>query len=163
MTQSAVHGSSSEGSISTAAPLSRRSVAVKNVPIATRPSLVSPTTGEGWRLTHLQRRRGRHLRDAVLHCILHLREGAHLDLAYALARDAEFLGQIHERDLFLGEPAHLEDAPLALIEHGERTGQRLAADIELLARGERRLLVRGFVHQPVLPLAGIAVLADLGA
>lgn len=54
-------------------------------------------------------------RDAVLHCVLHLREGAHLDLAYALARDAEFLGQLHERDLFLGEPARLEDAPLALV------------------------------------------------
>ena len=32
--------------------------------------------------------------------------------------------------------------------------------IELLDRGKRRLLVRGFVHQQVLPLHGIAVLAD---
>jgi hypothetical protein len=46
----------------------------------------------------------------------------------------------------IGEPTRFEDAPLALVEHGERTGQRLAAVIELLARGERRLLVRGFVH-----------------
>src|ERR1700730_8463809 len=129
----------------------------KTYPIATRPSLVSPTTGEGWKLTHLQRRRGPHRRDALIHCVLHLLEGAHLDLAHALARDTEFLGQLHERDLFLGEPARLEDAPLALVEHGERIGQRLAAIIELLARGEHRLLVRGFVHQPVLPLA---VLAD---
>src|SRR6478672_6650430 len=134
----------------------------KTYPIATRPSSVSPTTGEGWKLTHLQRRRGRHRRDAALHCVLHLLEGADLDLAHALARDAEFLGQLHERDPFLGEPARLEDAPLALVEHGERTGQRLAAVLELLARGKRRLLVRGFVHQPVLPLAGIAVLADRG-
>jgi hypothetical protein len=52
--------------------------------------------------------------------------------------------------------------PLALVEHGERIGQRLAAGIELLARGERRILVRGFIYQPVLPLAGIAVLADRG-
>jgi hypothetical protein len=29
--------------------------------------------------------------------------------------------------LFLREPARLEDAPLALVEHGERIGQRLAA------------------------------------
>src|SRR4029453_5024827 len=101
------------------APLSRRSVAA-NVPIATRPSSVSPTTGEGWKLTHLQRRRGPHRRGAVLHCVLHLLEGAPLDLAHALARDTEFLGQLHERDLFLGEPACLEDAPLALVEHGER-------------------------------------------
>src|SRR6476646_11626180 len=87
----------------------------------------SPTRGEGRKLTHLQRRRGRQSRDAVLHCILHLREGAHLDLAYALARDAEFLGQLHQRDLFLGEPTRFEDAPLARVEHGERIGQRLAA------------------------------------
>src|SRR6476661_9958590 len=130
--------------------------------MAKRPSSVSPTTGEGWKLTHLQRRRCPHRRDAVLYCVLDLLEGAHLDLAHALARDAEFLGQLRERDLFLGEPARLEDAPLALVEHGERIGQRLAAGIELLARGERRLLVQGFVYQPVLPLAGIAVLADRG-
>src|SRR5215218_508023 len=95
--------------------------------------------GEGWKLTHLQRRRCPHRRDAVLYCVLDLLEGAHLDLAHALARDAEFLGQLRERDLFLGEPARLEDAPLALVEHGERIGQRLAAGIELLARGERRV------------------------
>src|SRR5229473_3189753 len=89
---------------------SRRSVAV-NVPIATRPSSVSPTTGEGWKLTHLRRRRGRHRRDTLIDCVLHLREGAHLDLAHALARDAEFLGELHERDLFLGEPTRFEDAP----------------------------------------------------
>src|SRR5260370_18640720 len=119
----------------------------KTYPIATRPSLVSPTTGEGWKLTHLQRRRDAHRRGAVLDCLLHLLEGAHLDLAHALARDAEFLGQFHERDLFLGEPTRFEDAPLALVEHCERIGHLLAALIELLARGERRLLVRGFVHQ----------------
>src|SRR5215470_9927660 len=108
-------------------------VAAKNVPIATRPLLASPTTGWGWKLTHLQRRCGAHRCDAVLHRVLHLLEGVHLDLAHALARDAEFLGQLRERDLFLGEPARLEDAPLARVEHGERTGQRLAAVVELLA------------------------------
>src|SRR3979409_2012431 len=107
------------------APLSRRSVAVKRTQSDTS-IVVSPTTGEGWKLTHLQRRRGRHRRDAVLHCVLHLREGAHLDLAHALARDTEFLGQLHERDLFLGEPTRFEDAPLALVEHGERIGHALA-------------------------------------
>ena len=44
----------------------------------------------------------------MLHRVLHLLEGAHLDLAHALARDAKFLGQLRERDLFLGEPARLE-------------------------------------------------------
>src|SRR6266566_5763938 len=138
---------------------STTSTSQSNPPIATRPSSVSPTTGEAWKLTHLRRRRGPHRRDVVLHRVLHLLEGAHLDLAHALPAEAEFLGQLRKRDLFLGEPARLEDAPLALVEHGERIGQRLAAVIELLARGERRLLVRGFVHQPVLPLAGIAVVA----
>src|SRR5258707_3417427 len=130
---------------------------------AKRPSSVSPTTGEGWKLTHLQRRRGRHRRDAVLHCLLHLLEGAHLDLAHALARDAEFLGQLHERDLFLGEPTRFEDAPLALVEHGEHIGKRLAAVIELLPPRGRRLLVRGVVHHPPLPLSRIVVLPGRGA
>ena len=57
--------------------------------------------------------------DAVLDCLLHLLEGAHLDLPHPLARDAEFLGQLLERDRLLGQPPRLEDAPLALIEDGE--------------------------------------------
>ena len=62
---------------------------------------------------HRQGRRAFHRGDAVLHRLLHLLEGAHLDLAHALARDSKFLGELRERDLFLGEPARLEDAPLA--------------------------------------------------
>src|SRR3979409_1904090 len=124
MMQSALHGSSSEGSISN--PVSGAPLASFGCRRATRPLSVSPTTGEGWKLTHLQRRRGRHRRDAVLHCVLHLLEGAYLDLAHALARDAEFLGQLHERDLFLVESTRFEDAPLALVEHGERIGHALA-------------------------------------
>src|SRR6516164_8893049 len=108
MMQSAVHGLKARS-----APGERRPSRVvrlpQNVPIATRPLLASPTTGEGWKLTHLQRRRGAHRCDAVLHRVLHLLEGAHLDLAHALARDAEFLGQLRERDLFLGKSARLED------------------------------------------------------
>src|SRR5258708_21504992 len=113
--------------------------------MAKRPSSVSPTTGEGWKLTHLQRRWGRHRRDAVPHCVLHLLEGAHLDLAHALARDAEFLGQLHERDLLLGEPTRFEDAPLALVEHGEHIGQRLPAAISLPAPGAAPPPVPGLV------------------
>src|SRR5260370_12813229 len=123
----------------------------KTYPIATRPSLVSPTTGEGWKLTHLQRRRDPHRRGAVLHCLLHLLEGAHLDLAHALARDTEFLGQLHERDLFLGEPTRFEGAPLALVEHGEHIGQRLAAVIAPPPPRARPLPVPGVFPPPVLP------------
>jgi hypothetical protein len=36
--------------------------------------------------------------DAVLDCLLHLLERAHLDLAHALARDAEFGCQVLERN-----------------------------------------------------------------
>src|SRR5258705_6373550 len=125
----------------------RRSQVARVAVLASRPSSVSPTTGEGWKLAHLQRR-GRHRRDVVLHCVLHLREGAHLDLAYALARDAEFLGQLHERDLFLGEPTRLEDAPLALVEHGERIGQRLATVIPAPPPLGPPLLVRRVLPPP---------------
>ena len=64
------------------------------------------------------------------------------------------------RDRVFGQAPPLEDAPVALVERTERIGQRLAAVIELLARGEHRFLVRGFVHQPVLPFGRIAVVAD---
>ena len=136
-----------------------------HVLMATRPSSVSPTTGEGWKLTHLQWLQGRYRRDAVLHCVLHLREGAHLDLAYALARDTEFLGQLHERDLFLGEPARLEDAPLALVEHGERIGQRLRR----LSNSSRAASVVSWsgdsstsqsCHSPESPSSRIAALSE---
>src|SRR2546430_12693635 len=73
------------------------------------------------------RRRGFHRCDAVLHRVLHLLERAHLDLAHALARDAEFFGELLERDRILGEPARLEDAPLAVVEHAQRLAERLAA------------------------------------
>src|SRR6266536_6597858 len=77
-------------------------------------------------------------------------------------RDAvlQFPGEFVERDRVLGEPARFEDAPLAIVEHGDRRGERDAAVNELLARDERRLLVGTLVDQPVLPLAEIAVLAD---
>src|SRR2546428_13489447 len=78
------------------------------------------------------RRRGArqlHRRDPALHRLLHLLEGAHLDLAHALARDAEFVGEILERDRVVGEAPRLEDAALALVEHGERLAERLAAGV----------------------------------
>ena len=85
MTQSAVDGSPSEGWISQhsvsgslLAGFGRR----KTYPF---PSTVSPATGEGWKLMHRlvywRFNRG----DAVLDRLLHLFEGARLDLAHALA------------------------------------------------------------------------------
>src|SRR5712692_7984280 len=100
--------------------------------------------------------------DPVLHRLLHLLEGAHLDLAHALARDAELVGELLERDRVVDQPARLEDATLALIEHGERLAERLAAVVGLLVLGEPGLLAGALVDQPVLPFAGIAFLADRG-
>src|SRR5258708_38383430 len=97
-----------------------------------------------------QSRRSFHHSDAVLHRLLHLFEGTHAYLAHALARDAELIGELLERDRFFGEPARLEDAPLPLVEHGERRGEGLAAAAELLACGEGRLLVGMLVDQPGL-------------
>src|SRR5664280_2654052 len=70
-------------------------------------------------LMHRRRYRRRFLRllqssDTILHRLLHLLEGAHLDLTHALARDAEFGCQILERDRIVRQAARLEDAPLAL-------------------------------------------------
>ena len=93
--------------------------------------------------------------DAVLERLLHLLEGAYLDLAHALARDAELRRQIRKRDRIIRQAARLEDAPLPIVEHGEGFGQGLAAVVRFLALGEPRLLVGDFVDQPVLPFPGI--------
>ena len=47
---------------------------------------------EGWKLMHPQGRRSFDRGDAVLDRLLHLLEGAHLDLAHALGRHAELVG-----------------------------------------------------------------------
>src|SRR5262245_46839710 len=87
-----------------------------------------PTTGEGSRLMRRQRRwRSFH------HRLLHLLEGTHAYLAHALARDAELVRELLERDRFFGEPAPLEDAPLPVVERGDRRGEGFAAAVELLA------------------------------
>ena len=49
-----------------------------------------------------QRRRSFHRGDAVLHRLLHLLEGTHAYLAHALARDAELVGELLERDRLFG-------------------------------------------------------------
>jgi hypothetical protein len=109
---------------------------------------------------HRQARRGFYRGDPILHRLLHLLKRAHVDLAHALARDAELVGEFRERDRVLGEPTRFEDAPLAIVEHGERRGERLAAVVELVARGKRGLLAGTLVNQPVQPFAGIAVRAN---
>src|SRR4030095_744194 len=65
-------------------------------------------------------------RDAVLHRVLHLREGAHLDLAYALARDAEFLRQLHQRDRSRGEPTMRRSRVLSTVSTSDSVLRRLS-------------------------------------
>ena len=98
--------------------------------------------------------------DRDLHRPLHLLEGAHLDLTHALARDAELHRQILERDRVVGEPARLEDVPFALAEHSERFAKRLLAVLQLLALGQPRFLVGSLVDEPILPFAGVDVVAN---
>ena len=89
----------------------------------------------------------RHLNrcDAVLDRLLHLLEGTRFDLAHALFRHAELVGQLRECDRVFRQAPHLEDAPVPPLEHAKRIGQDLAAVIVLVARGERRFLVLGYV------------------
>src|SRR6516165_4677283 len=53
-------------------------------------------------LMHRQERRGFDRGDAVLDHLLHLLKGAYLDLAHALARDAELSGKVLENDRLVG-------------------------------------------------------------
>src|SRR5260370_13428873 len=95
------HAAETAPSASTAVSTdSTTSTSQSNPPIATRPSSVSPTTGEAWKLTHLQRRRGPHRPDLVPQRVLHLLEGAHLDLAHALPAQAQFLRPAPKPELF---------------------------------------------------------------
>src|SRR2546422_10974594 len=100
--------------------------------------------------------RGLHGGDAVLHRVLHLLEGAHLDLPHPLARDAELVSKLLERDRIIREAPRLEDAPLALVEHVERLAERLAAVVELLALGPHPPLAPRLLRPPIPALARIA-------
>ena len=103
------------------------------------------------------RRRGR-----LGHRLLHLLESAHLDLANALAGDAELGGKLFQRQRLLGKPARLEHTTLARIQALQRVVQHAAALVALLGFGKRRLLVHGVVDQPVLPLAALGIVPDRG-
>ena len=82
------------------------------------------------------------LGDTGFDRFLHLFKRADLDLAHAFARDAEFLGELLERDRIVGQPPCLEDAPFALVEHVQRFDQRLVTVVALLAVGKHAFLTR---------------------
>jgi hypothetical protein len=54
------------------------------------------------------------------------------------------------------EPARLKDAPLALVEHGERTGQRLAAVIRAELRQLKEALAETLLENRLLKKSVIA-------
>src|ERR1044071_4898426 len=88
----------------------------------------------------LRRRSGRRreapLEGARFDCLLQLLEGAHLDLADALAGDAELLRQVLEGRRVVLEPSLPQDVPLALGQQGHRLAEKVPADAELLALAE---------------------------
>ncbi len=57
----------------------------------------------------------------TFHCVLHLFEGAHLDLPHTFARYAELLGEVFQRYGILGQPPRLEDSAFALVQCSQRT------------------------------------------
>src|SRR5260221_2773072 len=61
------------------------------------------------------------------HSLLQLLEGAHLDLADALARNAELVRQLLKRHRLVRQSARLQNATFALVQYGQRVAQRLAA------------------------------------
>src|SRR5215208_7932712 len=99
------------------------------------------------------------MRDqAALDCrrldrLLQLLEGAHLNLAHPLARDAVLLRQILERRRVLLEAALGQDVALAVVEVGHRLFQEVAPQPQLLALAEPGFLALALVDQPVLPFA----------
>src|SRR3712207_929632 len=78
--------------------------------------------------------------EVLLDRLLDLLEGAHLDLAHALARDAELGGELLEGDRIVGQAARLEDAPLARVEHAEGVAQGREPVLALLLGGQHALL-----------------------
>jgi hypothetical protein len=95
--------------------------------------------------------------DAAFDRLLHLVEGAPLDLAHALARDPVLVGELLERDsrsfnTVSASPSALPRLPTP----------SLSAVADPLAFGEPGLLADAVVEQPILPVAGIAFLADRG-
>src|SRR6516225_3932878 len=92
----------------------------------------------------------------MVHDLLYLFEGPGLDLAHALARHTEFVGQLSKRHRVFGQAPALKNASRTRLERAKRNGERAATVIEFLARREHRLLVRGVTNQPVLPFGRIA-------
>src|SRR5438094_315018 len=83
---------------------------------------------------------------------LQLFEGAHLDLAHALARDAVLLRQILEGGRVVAQTPLGQDMALTVVQMGHRLFEQVASQPELLALAEPGLLAFALIDEPVLPL-----------
>jgi hypothetical protein len=103
----------------------------------------APRCKELLKVTQRDPRFGCHLSfdrgDPVFYRPLHLLERAHLDLAHALARDAELGGQLLQRERLISEATPPEDAPLTIALERKRLAKRFSAIVRFLALGEARL------------------------
>src|SRR5262249_6827473 len=112
--------------------------------------------------TLVRRHRGGafHFGEAGLFRPLHPLRPAPLRLADPLARHADLPARPPARVGTTDDPPPLEDAAPAVVDPAERGPQRLAPFAHPPPPGEPRFLAGVAVAQPVLPLAGVAVLAD---
>src|SRR5487761_1775329 len=85
--------------------------------------------------------------------LLQFLEGADLDLAHPLARDAILLREVLERGRVVAQSALGQDMALAVVEVRHRLFEEVAAQPQLLAISEARFLALAFVDQPILPFA----------
>src|SRR5690349_14138872 len=91
--------------------------------------------------------------DGVLHRLLQLLEGAHLDLAHAFARDAVTLAEFLQRGRLVLQAPLAQDVALALVQVLHRVVEKILTLAQLFALRQHSLLRFGIVDQPVLPLA----------
>src|SRR6516165_2117310 len=113
--------------------------------MATRPSAVSRTTGE---VGSYCASRGAGVSITATRCFTAL---------CTFSKAHTLIWRTRSR-----ETPNSSASSLSVIGSSASRRERLAAVLELLARGECRLLVGMLVDQPVLPFAGITILADRG-
>ena len=86
--------------------------------------------------------------NSTLDRLLHLLEGARLNLPHPLARDAEFVGEHSKRDRVFGQAPRFEDPALANVEFRQGLDQRLAPIFQLFVLDQDALLARRVIDQP---------------
>src|SRR5437870_13534563 len=84
--------------------------------------------------------------------LLQLFEGAHLDLAHSLARDAVLLGEILEGGRVVPQTPLGQGMALAVIQMGHRFLEQVASSTELLSLAEPGVLAFALTNEPVFPI-----------